>query len=142
MDVNTIITSVVSLLAALGGLEFLKWLWTRKSKARMAAAEADAAELKVEKDEFQLIRDRLQYADQQLMEKEKRFNEQTNLLRDTNRQLLEQIKENGLLSAKIASLEAERAMKLCQVRMCPKREPQSRNGQQHVTFRLDDAHFR
>lgn len=125
MDVNTIITSVVSLLAALGGLEFLKWLWTRKSKARMAAAEADAAELKVEKDEFQLIRDRLQYADQQLMEKEKRFNEQTDLLRDTNRQLLEQIKENGLLSAKIASLEAERAMKLCQVRMCPKREPQS-----------------
>ena len=125
MDVNTIITSVVSLLAALGGLEFLKWLWTRKSKARIAAAEADAAELKVEKDKFQLIRDRLQYADQQLMEKEKRFNEQTNLLRETNRQLLEQIKENGLLSAKIASLEAERAMKLCQVRMCQKREPQS-----------------
>ena len=91
----------------------------------MAAAEADAAELKVEKDKFQLIRDRLQYADQQLMEKEKRFNEQTNLLRETNRQLLEQIKENGLLSAKIASLEAERAMKLCQVRMCQKREPQS-----------------
>lgn len=125
MDINSIITSVVSLIAALGGIEFLKWLWTRKSKARMAAAEADAAELKVEKDEFQLIRERLQYSDQQLMEKEQRFNEQTNLLRETNRQLLEQIKENGLLSAKVASLEAERAMKLCQVRMCPKREPQS-----------------
>lgn len=125
MDINSIITSVVSLIAALGGIEFLKWLWIRKSKARMAAAEADAAELKVEKDEFQLIRERLQYSDQQLMEKEQRFNEQTNLLRDTNRQLLEQIKENGLLSAKVASLEAERAMKLCQVRMCPKREPQS-----------------
>ena len=125
MDINSIITSIVSLIAALGGIEFLKWLWTRKSKARMAAAEADAAELKVEKDEFQLIRERLQYSDQQLMEKEQRFNEQTNLLRDTNRQLLEQIKENGLLSAKVASLEAERAMKLCQVRMCPKREPQS-----------------
>ena len=91
----------------------------------MAAAEADAAELKVEKDEYHLLRDRLQYSDQQLMEKEQRFNEQTNLLRDTNRQLLEQIKENGLLSAKVAALEAERAMKLCQVRMCPKREPQS-----------------
>ena len=125
MDINSNITTVVSLIAALGGIEFLKWLWTRKSKARMAAAEADAAELKVEKDEFQLIRERLQYSDQQLMEKEQRFNEQTNLLRDTNRQLLEQIKENGLLSAKVASLEAERAMKLCQVRMCPKREPQS-----------------
>lgn len=125
MDINSIITSVVSLIAALGGIEFLKWLWTRKSKTRMAEAEADAAKLKVEKDEFQLLRDRLQYADQQLIEKEQRFNEQTNLLRETNRQLLEQIKENGLLSAKVASLEAERAMKLCQVRMCPKREPQS-----------------
>ena len=125
MDINSIITSVVSLIAALGGIEFLKWLWTRKSKTRMAEAEADAAKLKVEKDEFQLLRDRLQYADQQLIENEQRFNEQTNLLRETNRQLLEQIKENGLLSAKVASLEAERAMKLCQVRMCPKREPQS-----------------
>lgn len=125
MDINSIITSVVSLIAALGGIEFLKWLWTRKSKTRMAEAEADAAKLKVEKDEFQLLRDRLQYADQQLIEKEQRFNEQTNLLRETNRQLLEQIKENGLLSAKVASLEAERAMKLCQVRMCSKREPQS-----------------
>lgn len=125
MDINSIITSVVSLIAALGGIEFLKWLWTRKSKTRMAEAEADAAKLKVEKEEFQLLRDRLQYADQKLIEKEQRFNEQTNLLRETNRQLLEQIKENGLLSAKVASLEAERAMKLCQVRMCPKREPQS-----------------
>lgn len=125
MEVGSIITTAITMITALGGLEFLKWLWTRKSKARMAAAEADAAELKVEKDEFQLIRERLQYSDQQLMEKEQRFNEQTNLLRDTNRQLLEQIKENGLLSAKVASLEAERAMKLCQVRMCPKREPQS-----------------
>lgn len=125
MDLGAIVTSVVSLLAALGGLEFLKWLWTRKSKARMAAAEADAAELKAEKDEYYLLRERLEFVDKQMIEKEQRFNEQTNLLRETNRQLMEQIKENGLLSSKIAALEAERAMKLCQVRNCVKREPQS-----------------
>lgn len=125
MEFGEIVSSVVSLLLALGGLEFLKWLWTRKSKARMVAAEADAAELKAEKDEYYLLRERLEFVDKQMLEKEQRFNEQTNLLRETNKQLMEQIKENGLLSAKIAALEAERSMKLCQVPNCQKREPQS-----------------
>lgn len=125
MEVGTIITSAITMIMSLGGLELLKWLWTRKSTSRMAAAEANAAELKAERDEYYLLRERLEFMDKQMIEKEQRFNEQTNLLRDTNRQLLEQIKENGLLSAKIASLEAERAMKLCQVRNCSMREPQS-----------------
>lgn len=125
MEIGTIITSVVSLLAALGGLEFLKWLWTRKSKARLAAAEADAAELKASADEYHLLKERIDNLNQQLANKENRFDEQTQLLRQTNKELLEQIKENGLLAAKIAALEAERAMKLCQVRNCAKREPQS-----------------
>lgn len=125
MEVESIVTSVVSLLAALGGLEFLKWLWTRKSKARLAAAEADAAELKASADEYHLLKERIDNLNQQLSNKENRFDEQTQLLRQTNKELLEQIKENGLLAAKIASLEAERAMKLCQVRNCAKREPQS-----------------
>lgn len=125
MEIESIITSVVSLLAALGGLEFLKWLWTRKSKARLAAAEADAAELKASADEYHLLKERIDNLNEQLANKEKRFDEQTQLLRQTNKELLEQIKENGLLAAKIAALEAERAMKLCQVRNCAKREPQS-----------------
>lgn len=125
MEIESIVTSVVSLLAALGGLEFLKWLWTRKSKARLAAAEADAAELKASADEYHLLKERIDNLNQQLSNKENRFDEQTQLLRQTNKELLEQIKENGLLSAKIAALEAERAMKLCQVRNCVKREPQS-----------------
>lgn len=125
MEIGTIITSVVSLLAALGGLEFLKWLWTRKSKARMAAAEADAAELKAEKDEYYLLRERLQFMDEQIIAKDKRYDEQTEFLRGIQIKLNEQITENGLLKAELAELKAERAMKLCQVRMCPKREPQS-----------------
>jgi hypothetical protein len=125
MEIGTIITSVVSLLAALGGLEFLKWLWTRKSKARMAAAEADAAELKAEKDEYYLLRERLEFMDKQMLAKEQRFDEQTAVLRDVQKQLNDEIKKNGLLAAEVAELKAERAMKLCQVRNCPKREPQS-----------------
>lgn len=125
MDWSGIVTSVVSLIAALGGLEFLKWLWTRKSKARMAAAEADVAELKAEKEEYYLLRERLEFMDKQMLGKEQRFDEQTAVLREVQKQLNEEIKNNGLLSAEIAALKAERAMKLCQVRNCPKREPQS-----------------
>lgn len=125
MEIGTIITSVVSLLAALGGLEFLKWLWTRKSKARMAAAEADAAELRASADEYHLLKERIDNLNEQLMNKEKRFDEQTSLLRQTNKELMEEIKKNGLLAAEVAELKAERAMKLCQVRNCANREPQS-----------------
>ena len=125
MDWSGIITSVVSLIAALGGLEFLKWLWTRKSKARMAAAEADVAELKAEKDEYYLLRERLEFMDKQMLGKEQRFDEQTAVLREVQKQLNEEIKNNGLLSAEIAALKAELAMKLCQVRNCSRREPQS-----------------
>lgn len=125
MDWSGIVTSVVSLIAALGGLEFLKWLWTRKSKARMAAAEADVAELKAEKDEYYLLRERLEFMDKQMIGKEQRFDEQTAVLREVQKQLNEEIKNNGLLSAEIAALKAERAMKLCQVRNCSRREPQS-----------------
>lgn len=136
MDWSGIVTSVVSLIAALGGLEFLKWLWTRKSKARMAAAEADVAELKAEKDEYYLLRERLEFMDKLIMDKDKqyhelrdmtnkRYDEQTSHLRKVQELLNEQIKENGIKAARIAELEAERAMKLCQVRNCSKREPQS-----------------
>ena len=120
-----IVSQVAALLMALGGLEFLKWLWTRKSKARLAAAEADAAELKASADEYHLLKERIDNLNEQLVSKEQRFDEQTQLLRQTNKELLDEIKQNGLLSAKIAALEAERDMKLCQVRNCPKREPQS-----------------
>lgn len=125
MEIGTIITSVVSLLVALGGLELLKWWWTRKSKARIAAAEADAAELKAEKDEYYLLRERLQFMDERIIAKDKRYDEQTEFLRGIQIKLNEQITENGLLKAELAELKAERAMKLCQVRNCTKREPQS-----------------
>lgn len=125
MEVSTIITSAITMITALGGLEFLKWLWTRKSKARLAAAEANAAELKAEKDEYYLLRERLQFMNEQIIAKDKRYDEQTEFLRGIQMKLNEQITENGLLKAELAELKAERAMKLCQVRNCPNREPQS-----------------
>lgn len=109
-----ILTAVGSLL----GWEGVKWLMTRKSKTRIAVAEADTAEVKAEVDEFHHLRDMVEWLQQRLYEKEERFAEQTKLVRSLQRELLESEK-------KVAMLETERSMKLCQVRGCQKREPQS-----------------
>lgn len=117
--------TVLSIIAAMGGFELIKWLFNRKSNKRIADANAESVELKNEMDEFHFLRERLEYKDEVINEKEKRFIEQTELVRTLNRQLLEQTIENGRLQAKISSLEAERAMKLCERRGCLQREPQS-----------------
>ncbi|MBP3353316.1 MAG: hypothetical protein J6L02_01510 [Bacteroidales bacterium] len=125
MNWGDIVTVVSTVLASLGGFEFMKWLFTRRSNKRIAAAQANSKEIEVETDEFHLLRERLELSDRQLLEKEQRFYEQTLLVRKLNKQLLEKTNENGALSARISSLEAERAMKLCERRGCERREPQS-----------------
>lgn len=119
------ITTIITVVTALGGFEAVKWLINRKSNARMAQASAEASELQNDVDEFHFLRERLEFKDKELMEKEKRFVEQTELVRELNRQLLDATIENGKQQAKIAALEAERAMKLCERRGCAQRQPQS-----------------
>ena len=63
--------------------------------------------------------------EQQLAAKEQRFADQTEVLRTAQRELLEMTVENGKLAARIAALEAERAMKLCERKGCAQRQPQS-----------------
>lgn len=125
MDLITLASSFGGVLTALGGWELVKWFLNRKSNKRIANASAEKAELDNEKDEFHFLRERLEFKDKELMDKEKRFVEQTELVRSLNRQLLEKTIENGNLQARISALEAERAMKLCERRGCKDRKPQS-----------------
>jgi hypothetical protein len=114
-----------TLVGTLGGWELVKWLLNRKSNLRIANANADKEELNNERDEFHFLRERLEYKDQLLDEKEKRFTEQTELVRELNKKLLEMTIDNGKKDAEIAKLLAERSMKLCNIRCCKDREPQS-----------------
>lgn len=125
MDVQGLLTTLAGAVATLGGFELIKWLFYRKSNSRVAEANADSAELKNEVDEFHFLRERLEFKDKQLMEKEQRFVEQTELVRSLNKQLLEQTVENGKLKAEVSELKAERKMKLCERRGCRDRQPQS-----------------
>lgn len=117
--------TILSIIGALGGWELIKWLLTRRANKRTADATADQAEIKTEESEFIYLRKRIEFLDEQLLLKEKRFAEQTTVLRDTQRELIEVVKEKGTLSAEIAALKAERALKLCERRGCQDRQPQS-----------------
>lgn len=114
-------TTIVSL----GGFELVRWLFTRKSNARLVQAKAEEAEIKAETDEYHLLRERLEYADKQAIERDRQYQEQTTLLRETNKLLLAKAVKIGELQAEIARLNAERAMKLCERRGCADRVPQS-----------------
>ena len=132
MEILTLISSFGGVITALGVKEIVMWFVKRKSNKRIADAEADKAELKNDVDEFHLLRERLEVADKhnlekekQLYDKEQRFHEQTLLVRELNKQLLDAAKERGELLAKISALEAERALKLCERKGCVQRQPQS-----------------
>lgn len=124
-SLSTIIGTGCGVLTALGVKELIMWWLNRGSNKRIAEAAAEKAELSNEQDEFRFLRERLEFKEKELMEKEKRFVEQTEVVRELNRQLLEQTLANGKLQAKVAALEAERAMKLCERRGCVQRMPQS-----------------
>lgn len=121
----SVLHTIVTIIGALGGLELIKWLYTRKSKVKVEEAEAEIKRIKAEADEYHLIRERLDYLNKEMNEKEKRFTEQTDYVRKLNKELIDKETEIGNHKAEISALKAERQMKLCQVRGCANRQPQS-----------------
>lgn len=102
---------LLTLVGSIGGWEAFKWFLNRKNNIRMAENQADESE-------FSVLAKTNVFLQEQLAKKEERFAEQTDRIR-----LL--TSENITLTSKVARLEAERSMKLCNVRACPNREPQS-----------------
>lgn len=129
MEIREILITAGSVITSLGGFELVKWIFkwivNRKSNKRVAEANADSVELKNDIDEFHFLKERIEFKDKQLIEKEERFMKQTEHVMSLNKQLLEQTIENGKLQAEVSALRAERKMKLCEVRSCGEREPQS-----------------
>lgn len=111
MDWQGIIGVAVTVITALGGFEFVKWVATRKYGKRKDEAEADDSE-------FGVLRKQVEFLQEQLLKKEERFAAQTDVLRATTAREME-------LTRKVATLETERGLKLCERRNCLQREPQS-----------------
>lgn len=111
MDWMGLIGVVGAVITALGGFEFIRWAVSRKYGRRVDEAEAD-------KSEFSTLREQVVFLQEQLLKKEERFAEQTNVLRETTKRELELVRE-------VTMLKTERALKLCERRMCADRQPQS-----------------
>lgn len=122
---NEVTQTLMTIVGAMGGWELVKWLLTRRANRKIATATAAHAEVQTEEAEFIYLRKRIEFSEQQLAEKERRFAEQTEVLRQAQRELLEMTIENGKLMAENAALKAERAMKLCERKGCAQRQPQS-----------------
>jgi hypothetical protein len=113
-------TTVCGVLVAMGGWESVKYLLNRKANKKKQEAEADVAETKADTDEFHLLKEQLGFCQQQLIEKEARFAEQTDLVRKLYQKIFEQAKKIGELEIAKAHAEAWRCEKgKCEVRRPP-----------------------
>lgn len=106
-----IIETLVTVLTAMGGWEAVKYLINRKSNARISEAEADSAE-------FHILKEHIEFLQEQNKQKEERFADQTQLVRNLNNEVLELTKKNG-------SLELELQRYRCIRAKCSQREPQN-----------------
>ena len=136
---SEIVTTIVSVVGAFGGLELVKWLYNRKSGKEVAKAEAEKAKVQAGADEYHLLKERLDHQDEQLMEFSKMMGDMTKQaleseagrvdqikrIRELTEKLLDKEEVIGELKAENSRLLAERAMKLCEVRGCAQRVPQS-----------------
>lgn len=146
MGIVDVLTTASGVIVALGGWKVVEALIFRKSKGKLLSAEAseaeyDARKAKTSADEahFDLLYKQLNISEERnlrlqedLAAKESRFQEQTALLRKTNADLrkadadlLEAARTIGARDKRIAELEAERKMRLCERKGCKRREPQS-----------------
>lgn len=118
MSWEIIFGTLATVLTTLGGWEAIKYLLNRKTNKRKEEAEADSAEFSVLRETVEFLQQQLKNMVEQDAEKEKRFVEQTNRLRET------QDREHKLMIEK-AQLELDLQKYRCVVPKCMQREPQN-----------------
>lgn len=107
----SIVETLITILTALGGWEAVKYLINRKSNARISEAEADSAE-------FHVLKEQIEFLQEQLKQKEERFADQTQIVRNLNNETLE-------LTKKLGNTELELQKYRCIRPKCQQREPQN-----------------
>lgn len=101
--------ALIAIVGGFGGLEFIKWLFNRKTNTRIAIAAAESAE-------FHTLQETVQFLQTQLREKEERFANQTDRLRRTQDDLFKEREARH-------RAELELALRRCDEDDCPFRQP-------------------
>lgn len=108
---QAIVAMAVSIITALGGYEFVKYVINRKNNQRLSDTEADS-------EEFRILKEVTEFLQEQLRNKEERFAEQTDRLRQSQDREFKLLEENGKLKLDIQRWK-------CITKKCERREPQN-----------------
>ena len=125
MDYTNILEISASMDAAIGGWEFIKYMLNIRTKKRKERSEADKPKTEVDKAEaeansadFSVLRETVEFLQQQLKDKEERFANQTDRLRKVQDDYFELLKTDAQ-----KDLELQRFR--CVRPKCAQREPQN-----------------
>lgn len=111
IGMKEIIQTLLTAVTVLGGWEAVRYLINRKTNRRVEEAKADSAE-------FAVLKETVDFLQQQLKDKEVRFAEQTGLVRELNSDVLRLTNEK-------AAVELELQKFKCVVPKCASRQPQN-----------------
>lgn len=99
---------LLQVIGAVGGLEAVKWIATRKSAGRMARAQAISEESSALSAREKLYEDTILFLQNQLKEKEERFALQTDELRKATASELQLTRRIGSLELRLQSCRCDR----------------------------------
>lgn len=111
METVSVIEIVAAIIGTMGGWEAIKYLLNRKTNKRKEEAEADSVE-------FGVLRDSMEFLQNQLKEKEERFVNQTDRLRKLQDDYFELLKEKQRIELELQRFRCVRPK-------CAQREPQN-----------------
>lgn len=148
---ETAILPIISLLLGGGIASIITWKATR----RTANANAEQAEVQARTEEFHLLKEQIELNQQQnldltksnnglveqLKDMQSRYAEQTELLRQTQKQLVQANEDIVKLTATNGELRVELAKKKCEDSSCPFRQPPNATTPPRPDMTRDEYHM-
>ncbi len=120
MNWEVLITILGTILGSQTVIEIIRWLKNRKTDSRIEEAHADS-------EEFNGLRETLQFLQDQLKAKEERFACQTDLVRNLNTEVIQLTREKATVELEYARYKADTELELekvrCEDKPCPWRRP-------------------
>lgn len=148
---ETAILPIISLLLGGGIASIITWKATR----RTANANAEQAEVQARTEEFHLLKEQIELNQQQnldltksnnglveqIKDMQSRYAEQTELLRQTQKQLVQANEDIVKLTATNGELRVELAKKKCEDSSCPFRQPPNATTPPRPDMTRDEYHM-
>ena len=120
MNWEIISTIIGTILGSQAVAEIVRWMKNRKTDSRVEEAHADS-------EEFNSLRETIQFLQDQLKGKEERFAEQTAIVRNLNTEVIQLTREKADTELAYSRYKADTELELervrCEDRTCPWRIP-------------------